>query len=230
MKFKSSLISSAAGSVGGSTYARNRFGMYIRQKSMPVNPMTSRQVAVRSIMSQLTVAWSQTLTAAQRTAWNSYGSNVQMTDKLGDPIYLTGFNHYLRSNIPILQAGGTRVDDGPSIFELPEADPTLEITASESTQVISVTFDNTLAWANETGGYMVMYQGQPQNPQRNFFGGPWRYGGKADGDDTTPPTSPNPIIAPFTIAESQKQWLYARIIRADGRISQTFRADAIISS
>lgn len=219
-----------AGSIAGSTYARNRYGNYARARTKPVNPNTARQVAVRSIIALLVARWGQTLTAVQRTAWGLYAANIAMKNRLGESIYLTGFNHYIRSNTPRLQAGEAAVDAGPVIFELPDKDPTFAITASEATQDISFTFDNTLAWANEAGGHLFKYQGRPQNAQRNFFAGPWRHIGTIDGDAVTAPTSPDTEAAVFAFAEGQRQWVYARIALADGRLSEPMRADCFCAA
>ncbi|GAI14503.1 unnamed protein product, partial [marine sediment metagenome] len=109
-----------------------------------------------------------------------------------------------------------------------EKDPTLSITASAGGPTISVTFDNTLPWANETGAYMIKFQGQPQNPQRNFFGGPWRLMGDIDGCDTPAPSSPDDQTPVYAIAQFQRQWIYVRITRLDGRLSEPFRADCFV--
>ena len=214
-----------SGSIAGNTHARNRFGNYVRARTKPINPKTAAQSAVRSALSALTTRWSQTLTAVQRTAWNLYGSSVAMKNKLGEVVYLTGFNHYIRSNAFLQRAGLTLVDTGPTIFEIPEADPTFAFTLSESTQKITVTFDNTLDWSNETGSWLQLYQGSPQNAQRNFFDGPWRYFGAIAGVTGEPPAGSKVIDAVFVISEGQKQWCYGRILRADGRLSSPFRAD-----
>jgi len=219
-----------AGSIGGTTFARNRFGNYARARTKPTNPNTQQQQKVRSSIAALTARWSQILTADQRTAWNLYAANLNMLNRLGETVQLSGFNHYIRSNMLLLQNDLTPVDAGPTIFELPAKDPTLAITASEITQQISITFDNTLDWANETGGYMFKFQGIPQNPQRNFFTGPWRLLGHIDGNDATPPTSPDDQSTAFAITELQRQWLYARIARKDGRLSEPFRNDAFVGA
>jgi len=115
-------ITQMSGSVGGTTFARNRYGNYARAKTKPVNPNTAAQAAIRSALSELTVLWSQTLSAAQRTAWNLYGASVAMKNRLGETTYLTGFNHYIRSNVMRNRVGLGVVNDGPVIFELPAAD------------------------------------------------------------------------------------------------------------
>lgn len=215
-----------AGSIGGNTFARNRGGNYVRARTKPINPNTALQVAVRAALTFLTARWGQTLTAAQRTAWGLYAASVIMQNRLGESINLSGFNHYIRSNSILKVQGITLIDDGPTIFEIPEADPTFAAVGIEAGQTISVVFDDTQAWANEDEAYLFVFQGQPQNAQRNFFDGPWRFMNSIAGDGTTAPTSPVVMPTVFAIAEGQRQTVYGRIARADGRLSQPFRADA----
>lgn len=223
-------IVNISGSVGGNTYSRNRYGRYMRQKSIPVNPNTARQVVIRAALAYLTARWSDTLTALQRAAWNLYGSNVTMLNKLGETIYLSGFNHYIRSNSIRKQANLSVIDAGPVVFELPAQDPTLLVTGSEATQQLTLAYDDGMDWADEDGGYMAFFQGQPQNAQRNFFAGPWRYLTNIPGVNGAPPASPKIVGVPFAIAEGQRQWCYARILRADGRLSSPFEDDCVTAA
>lgn len=219
-----------AGSIAGNTFARNRYGNYARARTKPTNPNTSGQQAVRAAMADLTTRWSVTLTAVQRTAWNLYGSSVKMKNRLGEDIYLSGYNHYIRSNLEYRRTFGATIDAGPTVFELPSQDGTFAVTASEATQWITVVHDVTMAWADENGAAMFIYQGSPQNAQRNFFAGPWRYMANIPGINGAPAGSPSDHAVNFAIAEDQRQWCYARIIRADGRISEPFRDDCFVAA
>lgn len=223
-------ITEMRGSMAGNVFSRNKSGAYVRARTTPVNPNSSLQQAVRTAMALLTVRWSDTLSAAQRDAWNLYASNVVMTNKLGESINLSGFNHYIRSNSWLARFSLTIVDDGPVVFEIPEADPLFSITASEATQLVSYAFDTALAWANEDDGWLIFEMGQPQNAQRNFFGGPWRNVAAAAGAGAGPPVSPAAPPSPFAIAEGQRIWAFARILRADGRLSQPFRDDVFVGA
>lgn len=218
-------ITDARGSLAGNTYSRNHYGAYIRARTTPTNPNTDLQQQCRNSIAFLADAWASTLTAAQRTAWDLYGSSVAMTDTLGATMYLTGYNHFLRSNSVRKRSGLTVIAPGPVIFEIPAQDPVFTCSGSEATQQISVAFDNTMAWANENGGFMLVFQGQPQNAQRSFFDGPWVIMGAIVGDAVAAPASPQLMNVPIAIAEGQRQWVYARIVRADGRLSQRFRHD-----
>jgi hypothetical protein len=212
-----------SGSIGGTTASHNRFGQYFRQRTSPVNPNTARQQAVRNFFATLMSDWSNVLTQAQRDAWNLYGSSVSWLNAVGAEVFLTGAEHYLRSNLPRVQTGDPTVNDGPTIFTLPGADPTFAPTISEASQLISVTFDNTLAWANEDDAMMAITMSQPRSPGRTFIGPPYRFAGAISGDSVTPPTSPTTIATPYAATEGQKVEVLARISRADGRLSQFFR-------
>jgi len=219
-----------SGSIAGNTHARNRYGNYVRARTKPINPNSARQQVVRGLMATLTSRWSQVLTAIQRTAWNLYGSNVAMKNKLGEAVYLTGFNHYLRSNIAIMDVGGTVVDAGPTTFELPEKDSTFAISISEAAQLVVMAFDDTADWCDEDGAFLSVYEGAPQNPQRNFFAGPYRGVHSLAGDSVTPPTTADSVACVHVCTELQRVWVRARIIRADGRVSEDFNANCFCAA
>jgi len=223
-------ITQMSGSIGGNTYARNRYGNYARARTKPTNPNSARQQSIRSFMAELTTRWAQTLSAAQRTAWNLYGTSVVMKNRLGESTYLTGFNHYIRSNMWRLDLGQTVIDAGPTTFELPEQDGMIAITASEATQLISVSFDDTMDWCSEDNAGLMILEGAPQNPQRNFFAGPFQGRSAKMGNSGTPITSPQTYAAIHVITELQKIWVQFRIIRADGRISEPFRRNCFIAA
>lgn len=231
MLFKSEHITQASGSIGGVTYSHNSGGMYRRARSIPVNPNSGNQSQVRAALTNLTQRWTETLTAAQRTSWNTYASNVPVTNKLGDTVNISGQNWYLAANTPRVQAGNkftlgwssSEIDDAPTMFDRGDF-TTPTFTASEASG-LSVTFDNTDAWANEDDAAMLIFQGMPKNASRNFFNGPYRLVHVIEGNSVTAPTSPRAIVAGalaangFVIAEGQRQWLSFAVTRADGRLS-----------
>lgn len=219
-----------SGSIAGNTFARNRSGNYVRSRTKPTNPNTARQNAVRGFLSTLTDRWSQTLTANQRTAWNDYGQNVVMKNKLGEDTKFTGFNHYIRSNTWRLDLGQATIDDGPVIYEVPAKDGTVTVGFSEATQQVDFTFDDGADWCSEDDAGIMIIQGQPQNAQRNFFKGPWRGRSAKMGSSIAPITTPQNYVSIWAISEGQRCWVQFRIIRADGRISEPFAANAFCAA
>lgn len=215
-------VASASGSVGGTTYSHNRGGPYMRSRVVPTNPGTPKQIAVRSILSQLTSLWLSTLTAIQRISWDTYAENVLLPNPLGEPRNVGGLGMYVRSNVPRLQSGLPRVDTAPSIFNLGAyTEPAIGgITAPTS---ISLSFDNTDAWANEDDAAMLVYGSRGQNVSINYFKGPYRVAGLVVGDAITPPTSPAAITSRFTLVAGQRAFVRAQVTRADGRLSADWR-------
>jgi len=219
-----------SGSIAGNTFARNRYGNYVRSKTVPVNPNTARQQVIRAAITQLTTRWKETLTAAQRTAWQLYADSVNMTNRLGEVMNLSGFNHYIRSNSILAQQGITLIDAGPTDFTLPEADATFALTASEATQLATITFDDTLDWCDLDEAYMFVFCGRPRSVTRNFFDGPYRYMDNIAGDSGTPPTSTETMTTPFVVTEGQVITCYARIALPDGRITAPFRGSIAVAA
>ncbi len=58
-----------SGSIGGNTYAHNKGGQYVRQRTIPTQPNSQRQVAIRSYMSMAIDAWLNVLDANGRALW-----------------------------------------------------------------------------------------------------------------------------------------------------------------
>jgi len=213
-----------SGSIAGNTYARNRFGNYVRARTKPVNPSSARQTRIRSIVAELTERWYSTLSAAQRTAWDTYAAAVVMKNRLGENIHLTGFNHFIRSNSGYVDLGGGYFDDGPVALTLPEKDAAFAIAASQATQLVTVTFNDNLDWCSEPGAGMYLLDGRPQNITRNFFAGPYRGLEWIGGIGAPGIASPQTHTGIFTLTEGQRIWCKARIIRYDGRLSEPFTA------
>lgn len=217
-----------SGSLGGTVYSRNRYGAYVRSRSVPVNPNTARQVAVRNAVRSLAIAWQTQLTVNQRAKWDEYGRWTPWTNRLGETVYLPGINHYIRTNTQMVALNFARIDEAPTIFTLGTAELVLGCTASEATQVITITFDDTATWANEVGAFQHFFMGSPCNSGIKFFNGPYRYTVSVAG--VTPAVSPLPATAPFPIAEDQRIWLRSRIMRADGRLSDFAQIDFLCAA
>ena len=230
MKVTSLIFATMSGKMAGIVASRNRYGGYIRNKSIPVNPQSYRQDAVRSLMQFATNYWNATVMAAQRAAWNLYAQNVTIKDRTGNPQHITGFNMFLRSSAVVWQARGDHVLTAPAILSLPEVDPTAAATISAATQMLSISFDRTLPWATEaSGGDLVVYMGQPILGNREFFKGPWRLAGAIAG--TVPaPGSPHTLSVPFPVAAGQRVYVRMRVVRADSRVSEPFLCRCTVSA
>lgn len=228
MKYKSALVTAASGSVNGLVASHNRGGQYLRGKTIPTNPSSSFQVAVRDQMALLTSAWSQTLTALQRQGWQDYADAVEVTDALGEKRKLTGLNWYIACNTPRFLASLARVDAPPTVFTLAALTNPGITSFTASTRVLVATYTNTDGWAITTGGALLFFISRPQSPGVNYFKGPYRFLGSVAGNTATPPTSPFTSGAgPFSTGVGNNVFIQARALNADGRISSPFRASKL---
>ncbi len=218
MLFTSPVFSQASGSVAGLVFSHGRSGMYTRSRSTPTNPDTERQRIIKTAMKTLTPIWGQTLTAAQRAAWNLYAANVPMVNPLGQTIFLTGQNHFVRTNIPRIQAGISILLVAPTAFDLGTFTAPTLTTIDVASNSVFITFDNSDAWAIAVGGFMLIYQGRTTGPGRAFFGGPYRFVGSIDGA-VIPPTSPATVPSAWPLSDDNIAWAIARVIQVDGRMS-----------
>jgi len=105
-------IGAASGSIGGTTFSRNRYGAYTRTRAIPVNPNTLAQQNARSRLSTYSANW-QTLTASQRLAWKSWANQNPITNTLGAQQVLTGQAAYVGLNTRLAQATDTAIDVPP---------------------------------------------------------------------------------------------------------------------
>jgi hypothetical protein len=220
MLFKSPIMTQASGSLGGITAARNRAGMYLRARAKPVDPGSAYQQAARADMQAASIGWYEDLDDDQRSEWAVYAANVPLIGRLGDPMYITGMQMYIRSRLAMAAYDVTLVEDGPSTFLLATFTP-VTVAGAESTQQLALTFDNTDGWANDDDGYMLVSISRPVNDTVNYFKGPFRVSGTVEGDGTTPPTSPQAIDLPFPVSAGQRIFAQIRSVLADGRLSTT---------
>lgn len=214
-------ISDIRGSIGGTVFSRNGGGAYCKQRIKGTDPRTAPQQVVRSIMSGMIGAWSA-LSAAVRADWAVYASQVPFLNRLGDAINLSGYSMYCRTKAICELINQAVPAAAPTVMFLGETDPSVAITPDASSKNVSIAFDNALGWAGEVGGQLLCYQGKPQPPTRNSYSGQYLYAGKVSGA-ATPPTSPQVVNLPYTMAAGQKCFMQFRILRADGRLSSPFR-------
>lgn len=230
MKYKSTILAEASGSLAGCTFSRNRGGQYMRARVTPVNPNTTQQQFVRSLLAQLASVWSGVLTEAQRSAWETYALNVPLPDSFGDPRNVGGIGMFIRCNVPRLNAGDATLlllPEAPTLYNLGDYTAPVIDSADAAASTLDITFTAADEWANEDLAAMLICVGRPQNPGVNYFKGPYQFAAVVLGDGTTPPTSPVTVTSPFPFAAGQRMFVYARVTRADGRLSASFRGDVL---
>ena len=221
-----SLTQQASGSVGGVIFSHNQHGPYFRTRTVPLDPGTSRQIAVRNALSQCVTAWNATLTQAEREAWDRYASALRQPSPIGRQTNAGGLGMYVHSNVPRLQAGEgsvSRVDVAPSLFDLGPFTLPRPILLDAAPDDLQVWFTDTDAWTTEDGSAMLFWASPPVPATVNFYKGPYRYAGCILGNSGSPPTSPANIPLPFPADPGDRIHVRGRVTRVDGRTSSSFR-------
>lgn len=106
------MMTDARGKLGGHVFSKNRSGAYVRTKVTPVNPQTSAQSAVRSVLAVISAGWSS-LTVEQRQSFNSAVEDWQTTDIFGDLKKPTGKNLYTKLNLNLSASGQSLISSAP---------------------------------------------------------------------------------------------------------------------
>jgi hypothetical protein len=168
VKFLSEAMSSASGSIGGTTYSHNRFGMYRRARRVPVNPNTTFQQSQRDAFSNASSLW-RTLTAPQRAGWEAYAAATPTTNSLGQTVFLTGAQQFTASNAFGFRLGLSSFLDAPTTpGRTPLGMPTIVLDASAATATVS----DIDSGAN--GDDLSLFLGDPVSAGVSFFRGPYQ--------------------------------------------------------
>jgi hypothetical protein len=225
MKFTSTLLAAASGSLAGSTFSRNRGGQYIRRRAIPSNPNSEAQGIARENLATAVSYWTNQLTDAQRQAWATYAQATPVIDALGQQITLSGQQMFVRSTTIRLIAGLVNIFDGPITSGLgptPEwsTDP---IVADDQ----SIAYDVLVTGAGVTGD-LAIYMSRPVVASRTPAHETRRFAGVGG-----PPVASafnSSETAPFAVTIGQRVRVTAIYCGDDGRCSaQAFRDVVVIA-
>ena len=90
-------ITNISGKSGGSVFAHNKNGNYVRRLGIATQPQTAKQTLARSIFGVISRMWGG-LTQAERQAWATWGAENPKTDQFGDSRPLTGRQAFISAN------------------------------------------------------------------------------------------------------------------------------------
>jgi len=156
-----------SGSVGGVVASHNKGGQYLRNRSVPVNPNSAAQQAVRATFSAAALSWSD-LTTVQREAWEAYAVETPVLNRLGESITVSGFNMYCRAASFV-----NRVAPATSVAAAP-ATPGLISLGPDLTVVLSAADGITITDpAAEANGVFIVQVGPPVSFGVKFFRAPF---------------------------------------------------------
>jgi len=141
------IAAQVSGSMGGTTFSRNRYGTYFRSKAIPVNPNTAYQQLVRANLAARSQEW-RGLTQDQRMAWNTWAQSNPFIDRLGNSQVLQPNAAYVRLNALLAMSGNSVITD-PPVGDAPLALATMSFAPNATAGTCVVTFTATPLGATE---------------------------------------------------------------------------------
>jgi hypothetical protein len=168
MQYLSGLISDARKSIGGTTYAANRYGLYNRTRTAPVQPRTPPQQHNRAAFTLVTQAW-KGLTPAERDAYRVYAETQWKVDSLGQRYRPSGYGVWCETALNLMNATGSlpvRPPDLNDVDHIPQASGVSVFSDGVSTVAIELfiaSYDG-----GEVGGLLVHFT-RGLRPTVNFI-------------------------------------------------------------
>ena len=159
------IVSEVRNKIAASVYTKNRAGAAIRNRTTPINRRSVGQTQKRQQLSSLSSGW-RALSAANILAWNAAAPSFPQQDQLGQTIFLTGHQLYVRLNANLLLIGGAAITTPPT----PASFAVLAvgaISAVASTGVITVAFTPTPVPA---GFNLIIKATAPVSAGKSFVG------------------------------------------------------------
>lgn len=112
-------VSAVSGSIGGTTFSRNRGGQYTRARAVPITSTTTFAIAAKARLATASSSW-QGLTAGERTAWAFWANANPSINTLGNSITLTGQQAFVGNFARMSLADATTLTS-PPIIPAPDA-------------------------------------------------------------------------------------------------------------
>jgi hypothetical protein len=197
------------GSIGGTTWSRNKGGMYARRRSTPTNPNSSRQQSTRTMLAICAANWSDVLTEPMREEWREWAQVNSWKNSLGVDVFLTGLDWYGMVNSRLLDAGAAAITS-PGDLSAPPGLATLAITLPTTT-TIAIAFTPALP----TGGRLVAWGSGPLSVGQDPNFRQSRLIGYSAANAATPVT----LVLPYTVVVGQKLKVFVGVLNAKGRES-----------
>jgi hypothetical protein len=158
------LAGTISGSVGNTTFSRNRYGAYIRTRSIPTKRVTPYTTEIRGRLAQLAQAW-QGLAAAQQAAWVAWADEHPIINRIGDSQVLQGSDAYIQLNMRLDALGATHIAV-PPIASPPAALEGLACSGSAAADSLDITWTSGAISAQEQ---LAIWVAMVSSAGRNYY-------------------------------------------------------------
>ena len=214
-------LSEIRGSVGGTTFARNRYGAYARNRTKPKEPVSDPWEVIKQIFSGLVMEWHTTLTDPERQSWADCAAMTPLNNALGDRMTLTALAMFLRSNVLRVKCGLTYLAEAPhesGLIDMPSITFVSNVT-------VGVTISN-VSPAQAAGDAMTANVSPFLRPTRQYWKGPWplflsHAGAFAAAWE---------LKAPATVIEGDEYVVRLRKLSAIGQVSQDYLFRTVVGA
>lgn len=156
------IVSEVRGTIAATTFSKNKGGAILRNRVTPINRRSTNQTQRRQVLASLASAW-RGLTQAERDSWNSGAANFPQSDSLGQTIFLTGEQLYVRCNSNLILTGNAQITSCPTPASFAVLAFT-SLTATADDGVISLAFTPTVP----AGFELVIRATPPVSPGVSF--------------------------------------------------------------
>lgn len=136
----------ARGTVGGLTYNTWKGINYVKTCTSPTGQGTEKRLAAQALLIAIAKLW-QTLSDAERLAWNVYAGAHPVTSWAGPPKHLTGMNWFVKCNIQLARMSLPHRHAAPN---LAAPDPITGLVVSAETTYLKI------AWTTPATGEFNM--------------------------------------------------------------------------
>ncbi len=208
------LLGDLRGSIAANTWSANKGGAYVRRRTTPTNPQTSRQQTTRSILGGQSTSWSAALTQAQRDAWEVYAQANPVKNSLGVDVFISGLAWYVRASSRLVDAGVAPIVN-PPIAPAPIGLLTLAVDISAAA-VGDVTFTGALGAAE----YLFIWASLPVSVGST----PNRAQTRLVGYSPLAQASPWAATLPHAFQSGERGVFYAAKLNDEGLISSFLQA------
>jgi len=156
------VVTDIAGSIGGTTIQRSKFGYTIRSKPLPLYSQTSAQYTIRRLIAFLQYSW-QILTDAQRLQWNRFLNFSGQTIVRDRSILLSGQTLFIKYNLWRLMYDQSILS--PIVYApMPDFKP-LDIIFIDVGEPLAISFD---AIIDSTKYFFVFKVSSPRHENRAY--------------------------------------------------------------
>lgn len=222
-------VADMRGHAGGTVFTRSRAGTTSRSKTSGIRTTSKYTSESRNLQSLFSQNWSNVLNSTQRASWNAYALTAPVTNALGNVVYLSGHNWYVRANVNITRAAGTAILVPPAGTSYPGL-TSLSIVAGH-TLLTSLQLTFTFPGAGGTP-YLHMFASPAISPGISQVSSRLRFIGAV-----AMPASPYDASVNYnlrfhdvlSIVGKQVFVLASVVDQASGLISAPFRASAIVT-